>query len=157
MRRHFTFRWSLKSSYLGVINLRRVFSESFFPQAKLLLFAHLVFIFLEFIYLFWERERERTRGGGTERGRERILSKFCTVSTESSEGIKLMNLERLWPEQKSRVRCLTDWAMQEPHLLICISNKCASQDIAWFMINHNVLSPFHETVYKPVLELEISN
>ena len=44
-----------------------------------------------------ERERERERAsmsrGGTDRGRERIPSRLCTVSTEPDVGLKHMNCE----------------------------------------------------------------
>ena len=32
-------------------------------------------------------------GGGSERGRERILSRLCAVNTEPSAGLELMNHE----------------------------------------------------------------
>ena len=45
-------------------------------------------------------------------GRERIPSRFCTVSTEPSAGLKLTNREIMtWAE----VGSLIDWASQVPH------------------------------------------
>ena len=38
------------------------------------------------------RERER---GGAEKGRERIPSRLCTVSTEPTEGLDLTNVENM--------------------------------------------------------------
>ena len=38
-----------------------------------------------------QRERERMSGGGAEIEREGIPSRLCTVSTESNEGLNLMN------------------------------------------------------------------
>ena len=40
-----------------------------------------------------ERETERVSGGGAERGRERIPSRLCTVSTELDVGLELITLE----------------------------------------------------------------
>ena len=60
---------------------------------------------LKFIYLFWERERvsKHKQGRGRDRGRERIPSRLCTVSTEPDVGLKPMNCEIMtWAETKSR-------------------------------------------------------
>ena len=43
-----------------------------------------------FIY-FWERESKQRRG--RERGRERIPSKFCTISSEPDSGLEFTNYE----------------------------------------------------------------
>ena len=60
--------------------------------------------FLVCFYLFWERERERERAstsrGGAEREGERIPSRLHSNSWTM----------RAWPELKSRVGCLTNWA-----------------------------------------------
>ena len=40
-----------------------------------------------------ERNRECKQGRGKERGRERIPSRICTVSTEPDVGLKPMNCE----------------------------------------------------------------
>ena len=51
-------------------------------------------IFFKFIYLFWEREKERegrwASRGGTERWIERIPSRLCSVSTEPNSGLEPM-------------------------------------------------------------------
>ena len=52
--------------------------------------------------------RARTSGGEQrERGRERIPSRLCIVSSEPDSRLKLTNHEVI-TELKSRVRCLTD-------------------------------------------------
>ena len=61
-----------------------------------------------FIY-FWKRESEQ--GRSTERERERIRSRFCTVGTEPDAGLKLVNCEIMtWVE----VRCWTNWTTEVP-------------------------------------------
>ena len=40
-----------------------------------------------------QREREQVGEGQREKGRERILSRLCTVSTEPHAGLKLTNYE----------------------------------------------------------------
>lgn len=44
----------------------------------------------------------------------RIISRLQTVSVEPDAGLDLMTVPS-WPEQKSSVSCLTDWATQAPH------------------------------------------
>ena len=48
-------------------------------------------------FILTERQKERNReckqGRGKERGRERIPSRICTVSTEPDVGLKLTNCE----------------------------------------------------------------
>ena len=63
----------------------------------------------------WEREHARAEEGQRERRRERIPSRVCTVSPGPDVGLSLTTM-RLWPELKSRVRCLTDWATQAPQI-----------------------------------------
>ena len=48
---------------------------------------------LEFLLIYFERDRDNTSRGGAERGRERILSRLRTVSTEPDEGLKPTNCE----------------------------------------------------------------
>ena len=50
-----------------------------------------------------ERERVSKQGKGSERGRERIPSRLCPVSTEPDVGLKLMNREIMTAETKSWV------------------------------------------------------
>ena len=54
----------------------------------------------------WERERERETGVRG-RGGERESQVYSLLSMEPDEGLDSTAL-RLWPEPKSRVRCLTD-------------------------------------------------
>ena len=54
-----------------------------------------LFLFLRFLFIYFERERERKRDQerGRERGRERIPSRFCTAGTEPHVGLELTNRE----------------------------------------------------------------
>ena len=67
--------------------------------------------FLMFIYVFFERES--LSGGGAEREKERESQAGYTLSTEPNTGLDFTTL-RSWPEPKSRVRRLTNWATQTP-------------------------------------------
>ena len=62
-----------------------------------------IYKFLKFfIYLFWERERERTSEEG-QKERERIPGRLHTATTEPSVGLELTNHEIMtWDEIKSR-------------------------------------------------------
>ena len=44
-----------------------------------------------FLVFIFGRERERTSGIGAERGRERIPSRLCTISTEPEVGLEPTN------------------------------------------------------------------
>ena len=67
-----------------------------------------LFIYYMFIYLFWERV-------GAEREGETESQADSTLSTEPRAGLNLMNwIMRSWPEPKSRVGRLTDWATLMP-------------------------------------------
>ena len=91
-------------------SLRTVASQRWAPLAMSLLSntttCHRSLFFLMFIYLFWEREKCE-QGRGRQRGRERIPSRLLTVSAEPNTGLELTNS---WPEQRSRVGRLTNWA-----------------------------------------------
>ena len=52
--------------------------------------------------------------GGTEGEGEKEIQAVSTPSPEPEAGLNPTAL-RTWPEPKSRVRCLTDWANQLPH------------------------------------------
>ena len=81
-------------------------SLSFFPLHS----------FLKMFIYFWEGERERAGGGAEKEKREKIPSRFSAVRTEPDVGLDLMILGS-WPELKSRVRRLTNWATPgTPHL-----------------------------------------
>ena len=64
---------------------------------------------IKFIFKFILRERACThkQGRGRERGRERIASRLCTVSTEPNAGLEPRTV-RSWPGPKPRVGHLTD-------------------------------------------------
>ena len=75
-------------------------------------------VHLEWPFFFWERERGWAHAwagggeavGGAEGEEERTLSRFhLRLSAEPEAGLDVMTL-RSWPELKSRVKHLTDWA-----------------------------------------------
>ena len=81
-----------------------------------LLMSHYLLLSFFKVYLFWERESVCARVGDGQR--ERISSRFCTVSAKPDVGLKPTNQTvRSWPEPKSRVWHSTDWATQVPLLL----------------------------------------
>ena len=75
--------------------------------------ASLFKIFLTFIY-FWDRERQSTNGGGSEREGDtesETGSRLWAVSTEPDAGLELTDREiTTW----AKVGHLTDWATQAP-------------------------------------------
>ena len=76
----------------------------------------IVIIFKDFIYSFWERERQRacvSRGRGREKGRERESLADPALSVELKVGLD-STTRRSWPELKPWGQCLTDWATQVP-------------------------------------------
>ena len=75
-----------------------------------------------FIY-FWDRERERESREGAEREGDREFQADSKLLAQSpSRGLNPW-IARSWPELKSKVRCLTDWATQVPLLFIFL-RKC---------------------------------
>ena len=82
------------------------------------------------MFIYFERGSECKQGRGRERERERerILGRFHAVSAEPDVRLNLMNRTvKLWPEPKSEVRPLTNWATQA--LQIYISFKYNSNGI----------------------------
>ena len=63
-----------------------------------------------FVYLFWERETEGKQRRGRERGRQNI-KQVLHCRHGPPHGAPTV---RSWLESISRVRCLTDWAIQVP-------------------------------------------
>ena len=100
----------------------------------------------KFIYLFWEREREREREA--EREGERESQAGSTVSSEPDTGLHPM-IMRSWPELKSRVRCLTDWAtqafilygnvFQAPNHSLLYTNPSVIFSVLWWILEAAVL------------------
>lgn len=82
-----------------------------FSEATGDLFIYL-FIYILFYYFFLEKERKDVGRG---RGRERIISTLHTQRGARSReaGLDLTTL-RSWPEPKSRVRHLINWATKAP-------------------------------------------
>ena len=73
-----------------------------------------VCIFLRF-YLFWEREV--WTWGEVEQESQGI----CPLNMDPNVGFSLKT-PRSWPEPKSRVGCLTNWATQVPHGMCFLNN-----------------------------------
>ena len=79
------------------------------------------FFFLKF-YLFFERDRDSVSRLGAEREGERESpTGALLVSTEPDGRAQTYETMRSWPELKSRVRRLTDWATEVP--LVCLLFK----------------------------------
>ena len=77
------------------------------------LFSNFLFLKKDYIYLFErESEREWAWAGWRAEG-ERESQADSVPSTEPNAGLHLTTL-RSWPEPKSRVQRLTDWATQAP-------------------------------------------
>ena len=102
---------------------------------SIFVFTHLILLVIFFKFIYFEREREQERererawkslhtcelGRVKERGRERESQMGSVLSVWSLEwGLSLTNHEIIWPEPKSRVGHLTDWATQEPLILLVI-------------------------------------
>ena len=64
------------------------------------------------VHLFTLREQERASWGGAERGIERESQAGSTLPVQSPMWVLKSQIVRSWPEPKSRVRCLIDWATQ---------------------------------------------
>ena len=74
-----------------------------------------------FIYLFL---RERARAGKGQREGERESQAGSVLSAQSPMWGLMSHTVRSWPEPKSRVRCLTNWATQVPlYHLISLKRK----------------------------------
>ena len=72
--------------------------------------------YIKFIYLFWEREctnewKRTTEWKGVGKG-QRESQVGSMLSALSPRQDLISGTRRSWPEQRSRVRCLTDWATQ---------------------------------------------
>ena len=78
------------------------------------------YAFFFFNVYFWERDRVLVGEGQRKRETESELgSRLWAVITEPDQGLELLNHEIMtWGE----VRCLTDWATQTPHRILCLKN-----------------------------------
>ena len=63
------------------------------------------FFFFKFVCLFWEREHSHRRG------RERIPSELPLLARSLTQGLNSQTVGP-WPDLKSEIQCLTDWATQ---------------------------------------------
>ena len=86
------------------------FSFSFSPWSK----VEYVFIFKYFIYL---RESEREWAGGGAQGEGEHLKQTSHWVWSLAWGLHLTTLTS-WFDPKSRVRCLTNWAIQVPRIFV---------------------------------------
>ena len=89
------FRFSLRiETFLFRQNLRENANlcETQPASYQLNIQSSLLCLFVPFLSLFFLRETESTRGGGTEgEGRERIPTRLRTVSAEPDVGLELTN------------------------------------------------------------------
>ena len=92
--------------------------------------GYLLLIYLtinKFIYLFWERQRQREWGEAEREERERIPSRLCATNAELDVGLeprKPWDYDLSpWPELKPRIGCSTDWATQAPQGAIFLKCK----------------------------------
>ena len=101
-------------------------------------FSYILFFKIN-VYLFWERERAHVcmpvhaSGGGTEREGERIPSRLLAVRAKPNVPSLYPTIVRSWPEWKSRVRCLTNWATQAP-LLLLHTNEKSGKKVSWRIV-----------------------
>ena len=98
---------------------------------QLLLLCALLFnLFLKNVCLFISSQRSYARGVGAEREKERAergereSQAGSTLSAESQMWGSNPRTVRSWPEAKSRVRCLTDWATQASHFVPFLCYMC---------------------------------
>ena len=88
------------------------------------IFWQLIFIIFPFyffkVYLFTLRVTGRMQAGEEQRDRERESQAGSTLSAQSPHG-SITGTMRSWPALKSRVGCLSDWAIQVP--LFSLFNK----------------------------------
>ena len=73
-----------------------------------------IFLFFLSLFIYFEREGGSTWGKGRKRGREREFQEGPTLSVQNPVWGSNSWTARSWPEPKSRVGCLTDWATQGP-------------------------------------------
>ena len=77
------------------------------------LFVWTIHCFLSVFIYFWERQRQQEWGRGRERGRENP-KQVPRCQHRARHGAQMHKTMRSWPEQKPRVRHLTDWPTQVP-------------------------------------------
>ena len=75
-------------------------------------------IFFLFLCLFIYFERESWGGAERERERERESQAGSMLLAQSLTWVSNSQTMRSWPEPRSGVRCLTDWATQLPYPVI---------------------------------------
>ena len=102
------------SSWKYFDNIRIFICVSIMCIYFLLLMLFYFFLnFLKYLFIF-EREIKHEQGRCRERGRERIPSRLYD-QPEPDMGLDL-TIGRSLPEPISRVRCLSNWATQVPHV-----------------------------------------
>ena len=117
----FCVGWTLFYSWsLGIIQDMRYaqgvlrFSDGGSPHFALVVLS---------LFILRKREKEHEQGRGREREREGESQAVSMLSVWSPTwGSKSWTM-RSWPEQKSRVWCLTDWATQVPPPFCTFLNK----------------------------------
>ena len=116
---------TLSSAPLGTL-----YSHIINPRKSILFFKYFLNIFL--CLFLRERETECEQARGRERGRHRIWSRLCAISTQPDAGLEPTSREIMtWAE----VRCSTDWATQVPLFTVSLIYK-GTEHI--FMFNNNL-------------------
>ena len=105
----------LKCTFFHIINFPKVNMHLIIKVDILNII--IVHLFLMFIYFERERENEWTGEGQREEERESQASPVLPAQSPMQGSILISQTLRSWPEPKSRIRHLTDWAMQAPHTL----------------------------------------
>ena len=108
---NFPIKFNFELYFINMYQTFSIYIIFFFRQNIVCLdILWLHYLFLKDFICEWERVHI---GGGAE-GKGQANS---ALSTEPNVGFDLLTL-RSWPEQKSRVRCSTDWGTQAPILIV---------------------------------------
>ena len=102
------------------------------------------------LFIYFEREKEREYKQGRKRGREREKEREREREWESQAGFTLSEKSLCgaqshepWPEPKSRVKRLTDWATQGPQTYCCWSPYHLSKQCCYLSNCSSPKSMFH--------------
>ena len=105
----------LSSGLIGAASSFKVVVPVYTPTLwKFWLFYILTITFVFDVCLFWERACVHAWAGEGQRERERESHTGSTLSVQSLTLGSIPGTTRSWPELKSRVRRLTNWATQVP-------------------------------------------
>ena len=142
--------------YFLIIGFGGKFPITLIYKSIIYLFIYLFIYCLMFIYFErartsvwergWERERQRERG--------RMPSRLCAVSAEPDWGSNSRTI-RSWPEPKSEVGHLTNWATQAPANHLFLFRMCLFSSPAVIILLCAILSLLKE--HKQLCSLVLLN